>query len=128
MHELEHLRTEVCGESADLSNPDEAAYVQGMIDGEIRAHSQTYVALLQRGATSSPTAGFDPFLADLSRQHPELWTMPEEGEEDAHWQEVRNVASAWLVEKDKNEWKTSDTGLNDDEHYGRQWERRHRGR
>lgn len=33
MHELEHLRTEVCGESADLSNPDEAAYVQGMIDG-----------------------------------------------------------------------------------------------
>jgi hypothetical protein len=41
---------------------------------------------------------------------------------------VAAEASAWIADKYRNEWTTSDGGLNYYDHYGQAWDRAHPSR
>jgi hypothetical protein len=118
-HELVHLSTYVRGRAADVNANTREEFVRLKMEDEINSQATQYVALLQMGNETAAPAGYQEFRRHLRSDHAELL-------ENERWSRIKEIARAWLEDKYRNEWVTSNTGVNYYEYWGSAWDRQHR--
>jgi hypothetical protein len=118
-HELVHLSTFVCGRAADVNANTREEFVRLKMEDEINSQATQYIALLQMGNETATPAGYQEFRTHLRGDHAELLA-------NERWSRIKEIARAWLEDKYRNEWVTSNTGVNYYEYWGSFWDRQHR--
>ena len=123
MHELNHLNDGRQGRRPNVNSETRAAFVATKMRNEIHAHAAGYVGLLQQrdatgaAATLGP-AGFDDFVVHLrAKETAEGASLGVDA--------VQTLAEAWLEDKYKNHWKTSNSGENYYQYWGSYWDEVH---
>lgn len=126
LHELEHLRAYRNGEQPHPKKLDRDTFVGRAMDNEVKAHSQAYVGLVESGAESDGTGGYNQFRKWLRRNHRDLLKEPK-NEIDAAVRAslLAEVAAAYVREQltSNDKWKTSVADHSHLEHYGQIWDR-----
>lgn len=125
MHELNHLNDHRQGLNPSAATTESREeFVNTKMRNEIRSHAISYVGLIERegaGADpASPPAGFTEFRAYLRQR--------EEAEQVCFTSEaIQAMAEAWVEDKYRTTWTTSNTGENYYDYWGRAWDEAHPG-
>ncbi len=125
MHELNHLNDHRQGLNPSAATTESREeFVNTKMRNEIRSHAISYVGLIERegaGADpASPPAGFTEFRAYLRQREEAEQVNFDSGT-------IQAMAEAWVEDKYRTTWTTSNTGENYYDYWGRAWDEAHPG-
>lgn len=123
-HEIVHMRNDAIGREGDIRRDSREDYVNKQMEDEIECHAICFGALIEEGKSQDGAAGYNDFLAWIQAARPDLMDCPEEGPSGT--EEIIALAKTWLEDKYRNEWTTSNTGVNYYEYWGSAWDEFHR--
>ena len=123
MHELNHLDDHRQGRMPNVRTAEREAFVNQKMFNEIRAHALGYVSLIQyrrqgEALPTTPPAGFDDFVVVLDAAETADGSCFSEAK-------IVELATPWLEDKYRNDWRGSRSGQNYYEKWEAYWDEIH---